>query len=210
MSDPTLATNDNLTTTIDDNYNAAASALAPEDELGLLPPATRRSLSAQRVAVVMNPDGSITKPHVDIPVRPRAPIRPSEAELHHPTVAAPVSSAYYDVASPSTGSKEDSEVLRPPPPPQLANIPVDVTAIHESEVRKKPVDDLRPTDVEELTKKGHDLDSEGVLINGLSREDLWALIRRFDKASVFFDVVLACRQHKLIDDVFLVASTTCS
>jgi hypothetical protein len=140
-------------------------------------------LSEQRVTVVMNPDGSISKPSADslapTASRPRLPIRPSEAELHHPTVAAPVSEGVPHRSGTVAGEGDSAAAVAVPP--QLANTPVDTAAIVQSTVTKKPLDDARPIDVEELTRQGHDLDERGPLVNGVSREDVWALVRRFDK-----------------------------
>jgi hypothetical protein len=162
-------------TKIAEDQDPLSMAGMGDDDATIRPAIRIATLSSQRVPVVMNPDGSISKSNVAPRASALGPIDDEDAELHHPTVAAPVSEGV-----PSAYGGDNPAALHPPP--QLADTPVDPEALAETTITKRPLDDERPTDIEELTeKRGLDLDDEGHLVGGLSREDVWALIRRFDK-----------------------------
>lgn len=133
-----------------------------------LPGGPIRTLSAQRVTVAFTPGGSIIKQP------PPPPLPDVDPETVAPTVAAPVSGS----AHPS-----ERDATEAAPSVALEGLPVDAEALAESAVTKDPHDDERPADIEHLTDKGVRLNEQKALIGGIPKEDVWALIRRFDKAS---------------------------
>jgi hypothetical protein len=129
-------------------------------------------MSAQRVAITMNPDGSITK-------RPPAP---SSSTLSRQVVAEideNLDLGHPAVSAPTRGPDLDGE--SPIPPAALQGLPIDAEAVAESSVTKEAVDDKRTHDVSELD--GQTLNETKPIVNDVSKEDVWMLIRRFDQVS---------------------------
>jgi hypothetical protein len=159
-----------------------------------LPPSPVRTLSAQRVAITMNPDGSIIKHK---PPPPSALARQAaeaaldeELELDHPTVAAPV-----------RGPELDTE--EPVAPTSLQGLPIDTGAVAETAVMKDAVDDERTHEVTELGP-GNYLNETKHIMNGVPKEDLWLLMRRFDKVCPCTTVLLHSTDHHRFEE-----RTTC-
>jgi hypothetical protein len=151
-----------------------------------LPGGPIRTLSDQRVSnIVMNPDGSISKRAPPPPPLVASPhIKLGDAALDAAAGPDPeTSGAAAGVAAP-TEHPELGEDAPPVPPPQLLGLPIAADAVAESTVTKDAIDDERVHDVRELTDKGHSLQESKPLINNIPKEDVWALVRRFDKVCV--------------------------
>jgi hypothetical protein len=137
-----------------------------------LPTSPVRAMSAQRVQIKMNPDGSITKvpPSTSTSATTTALAQQAaideELELEHPTVAAPVNGP-------------DLAAGEAPPPVSLQGLPVDDQAVTDMTVTKDAIDDERAHDVKHLN--GRSLNETKHVMDGVPKEDLWTLMRRFDK-----------------------------
>lgn len=132
-----------------------------------LPGGPVRTLSAQRVTVAFRSDGSIVKQP------PPPPRLEPDPEVGAPTVAAPAPDA--------SGPAERDAHEEAAPSAALEGLPVDTEGLNEVEVTKDQHDDARPADIEHLTDKGVHLNEKKALIGGVAKEDMWTLIRRFDK-----------------------------
>jgi hypothetical protein len=139
-----------------------------------LPPMPVRTLSAQRVSITMNPDGSITKhappppPLVSAPAPETLAQIDEELGIGHATVAAPIH-------GPDLAGDE------PVAPAALAGLPIDTAALADSTVTKDAVDDSRVHNVDEIG--GAHLNPRKQIMNDVSKEEVWLLMRRFDKVS---------------------------
>jgi hypothetical protein len=134
-----------------------------------LPGGPIRTMSAQRVQIRMNPDGSIIKIPPPSAALQRYAEVDEELDLGPATVAAPIDAPKLD--------GHDEAIA----PTSLQGMPVDVAAVTDTVVMKDDVDHERPHDVAELD--GKSLNETKHIMKGVPKEDLWALMRRFDKVS---------------------------